>query len=158
MPFVYDLSLATAGNLTTSGTPATETDAIFVKGGSAGRLVLITEFNVIGKVAAGTTLTGIAFRGVGFATASTSGTGITPRPRDITAQAAKATAASRPTAGSTRINRWVVGSGAGGPVGWWAKDDDHAIKLESGYAGSFDIFDVSGVASMVYEMSLVLEE
>jgi hypothetical protein len=157
MPFVYDISLATAGNLTTSGTPATETDAMFLKAGS-GRNAMLTEFSAIGKAAAETSITGIAFRCCRFATASTSGTGITPQARDVGAQAAKATCASRPTAGSTRTNRWIVGAGSGGPTGWWAPTPDHYLVLEAGYAGSFDIMDVSGVASKVYEPSAVLIE
>lgn len=157
MPFVYDISLATAGNLTTSGSTNTEVDAFFIKAGS-GRNANLTEFNAIGKAAAVTSITGIAFRCCRFATASTSGTSITPNPRDPGAQAAKATSASRPTAGSTRLNRWVVGAGSGGPTGWWAPTPDHYLTLEAGYAGSYDVMDVCGVASQVYEFSAVLME
>jgi len=157
MPFVYDISLATQGNLTTSGTPNTETDAMFVKAGT-GRHVAFTEWNAIGKAAAATSITGIAFRARRYGTASTSGTSITPNPRDPGAQACKATCASRPTAGSTVLNRWVIGIGNGGPNGWWAPGPDHYLILESGAAHSYDVMDVSGVASQVYEFSAVIIE
>lgn len=157
MPLFYDVSLATQGNLTTNGTPNTETDAMFVKAGS-GRDCHLTEFNAGGKAAAATSITGIAFRCRRFATASTSGTSMTPSPRDVGAQAAKCTSASRPTAGSTATNRWVITCGNGGPNGWWAPTPDHYLKLEAGYAGSFDVFDISGVASQTYEFSAVVME
>jgi hypothetical protein len=93
-----------------------------------------------------------------FATASTAGTGITPTPKDPGMQAAKATAASRPTAGATRVNRIVFGCGAAGPGGWVAPNPDSLEVLEGGGALSIDGMDSSGTASMNYEFSAEIVE
>lgn len=151
MPMVYTLSLATAGNLTTSGTPATETDAFFVKAGV--RNVALQAVYVIGKGAGLTAISGISFRLVKFTTASTVGTAMTPSPKDPGMQAAKHTAASRPTAGTTRVNHIVFGCGAAGPGGWVAPNPDSVLLLEGGGGLSIDMFDVSGTASLAYEFS-----
>jgi hypothetical protein len=156
MPFVYDLSLATPGNLTTNGTPATETDALFVKAGA--RDVYWQSMSVIGKAAAATTLSGIAFRLFTLSTASTAGTGITPTKKDPGAQAAKATSASRPTIGSTRLNRLVFGCGVSSQGGFVARDQQSMVMLEAAGAFSMDVADVSGTASLPYEFSAEIVE
>ena len=156
MPFVYDLSLATPGNLTTNATPNTETDALFVKAGA--RDVYWQSMSVIGKSAAATTLSGISFRLVKWGTASTSGTGITPTAKDPGAQSAKATSASRPTIGSTRTNRLVFGCGVTGPGGFVARDQQSMVMLEAAGAPSMDVLDVSGTASLPYEFSAEIVE
>ena len=156
MPMVYSLSLATAGNLTTSGTPATETDTFFVKAGV--RNCALQSMYVIGKGAGLTALSGISFRIIKFTTASTAGTTMTPTPKDPGSQAAKATSASRPTAGSTRVNRLVFGCGAAGPGGWQAMNVDSVELLEGGGALSIDSMDISGTASMVFEFSAEIVE
>ena len=156
MPMVYTVTPATPANLTTSATPATETDAFFVKAGT--RNVALQSVYVIGKGAGLTAISGIAFRLAKFATASTAGTAITPTPKDPGMQAAKSTAASRPTAGTTRTNHVVFGCGAAGPGGWVAPNPDSVIPLEGSAAGSIDMFDVSGTASLSYEFSAEVVE
>ncbi len=101
MPFIYTVALATPGNLTTNGSANTETETFFVKAGS-GRNVGVQKVDVQGKGAGLTAISGIAFRLNKWSTASTAGTSVTPAPRDPGMQAAKATAATRPTSGSTR--------------------------------------------------------
>jgi hypothetical protein len=157
MPMVYTWSLATAGNLTTNATPATETDAIFVKAGSS-RQALITKIDAVGKAAALTAISSIAFRHAKLATASTAGTAITPSPTDKGMQAAVSTMASRPTIGATRTNRSVWGIGAGSGNTWWTRDNDSFEELDAGAANSFDVIDVSGTASLTYEISGELRE
>lgn len=156
MPMVYTVSLATAGNLTTSATPATETDTFFVKAGV--RNVALQSMYVVGKGAGLTALSGISFRIIKFTTASTAGTGMTPTPKDPGSQAAKATSASRPTAGTTRVNRLVFGCGAAGPGGWQAMNADSVELLEGGGALSIDSMDVSGTASLPFEFSAEIVE
>lgn len=151
MPFVYNLALATSGNLTTSGTANTEVDAFFVKAGSS-RPVWLRAINLIGKGAGLTALSGIAMRIAKFATASTAGTAITPQPTDG-ARAAVHTSASRPTVGTTRTNHMSLGCGAAGPGGWAALDQEGAIALDAGAAGSIDGLDASGTVSLAYEFS-----
>lgn len=153
---VYSLSLATAGNLTTNATPNTETDAFFVKAGV--RNVSLQSVYVIGKGAGLTAITGLSFRLIKFTTASTAGTGITPTPKDPGGQASKCTAASRPTAGATRVNRVVFGCGAAGPGGWVAPNPDSVELLEGGGALSIDMMDSAGLASMAYEFSAEVVE
>lgn len=156
MPMIYTISLATAGNLTTSATPATETDTFFVKAGV--RNVALQAVYVLGKGAGLTALSGIGFRIIKLTTASTGGTTMTPSPKDPGMQAAKATSASRPTIGSTRINHLVFGCGAAGPGGWVAPNLDSCLLLEGGGGLSIDCVDVSGTASMVFEFSAEITE
>lgn len=151
MPLVYTVTPATPGDLTTNATPATETDAFFIKAGV--RNVALQSVYVIGKGAGLTAISGIAFRLCKFTTASTSGTSITGEPKDPGMQACKFTAASRPTAGTTRKNHVVFGCGAAGPGGWVAPNPDSVIQLEGGGALSIDMFDISGTASLKYEFS-----
>ncbi len=156
MPMVYSFSLATAGDLTTSATPATESNAMFLKAGV--RNSALKALYVQGKGASLASLTGIIFRLIKFGTASTGGTGITPTPKDPGMQAAKATMASRPSSGSTRVNRITFGCGGAGPGGWAAMDADSVELLEGGGALSLDLMDASGVASMKYEFSGEMQE
>ena len=156
MPMVYSFSLATAGNLTTNATPNTETDTFFLKSGT-GRTCGLQSVYVIGKGAGLTSISGISFRMVRFATASTAGTGMTPAPKDTGMQAAKCTMASRPTAGTTRTNRIVFGCGAAGPGGWVAPNPD-SVEVNDTTAGSIDVFDISGTASLNFEFSGELVE
>ncbi len=156
MPFVYTGSLATAGNLTTNGTANTETDAFFVKAGA--RDVALLSCQLGGKGAGLTAISGIAARFIKFGTASTAGTGITPNPVDPGSQAAKATSASRPTAGTTRTNHHVQTFGAAGPGGFVAEADDAAMRLEAAGAPSIDMMDISGTVSLPYEFSYKIKE
>lgn len=151
MPMVYSSSLATAGNLATNATPNTETDAFFLKAGV--RNAALQACYLMGKGAGLTAISGIIMRIIKFTTASTGGTGITPTPKDPGMQAAKATAASAPTAGATRVNRITFGCGAAGPGGWVAPNPDSVELLEGGGALSIDGMSASGTASLNYELS-----
>ncbi len=155
MPMVYEVSLATAGVLTT-GTSNTETDAWFIKAGV--RNAYLTSVRVQGKANAATTISGISFRVIKLATASTAGTAITPAPRDPGMQASKATSASRPTIGATRTQHVIFGCGKAGPGGWVAETPDHKIVMEGGGAFSTDMIDVSTEAALTYEFSASFEE
>jgi hypothetical protein len=152
MPMIYTLSLATAGDLTTNVTPATETETFFVKAGV--RNAWLQAMYLIGKGAGLSAISGIAIRLIKWTTASTAGTTITPTPKDPGMQAAKQTAASRPTSGATRVNRLVFGCGAAGPGGWVAPNPDSVEQLEGGGALSLSGMDISGTASLKFEMSL----
>jgi hypothetical protein len=157
MPMVYTTSLATAGNLTTNGSANVETDAFFLKPGAT-RSAYLQAIYVAGKGAGLTAISGISFRVIKFATASTAGTGMTPSPKDPGMQAAAATAASRPTAGATRTNHLAFGCGAAGPGGWIAPNQDSMIVAPAGNAGSIDMMDSSGTVSLAYEFSFEHQE
>lgn len=153
---VYRVALATAGNTTTNATPATENETMFVKAGV--RNAALQAFYAMGKGAGLTAISGIIHRIINWATASTSGTGITPKPSDPGMQAAKATAASAPTAGSTRTQHMSIGCGAAGPGGWVAPNPDSLILLEGGGAPSIDALNASGTASLPFEWSAEFQE
>lgn len=151
MPMIYTLSPATPGNTATSGTANTEVDVFFMKAGV--RNAALQAMYVLGKGAGLTAISGISFRVCKFATGSTAGTAITATPKDPGMQAAKQTAASAPTAGTTRTNHVIFGCGAAGPGGWVAPNPDSVIQLEGGGAFSVDAFSVSGTSSLNFEWS-----
>ena len=148
---VYTLTLATAGNTTTNGTANTENETFFVKPGV--RNVVLQAMQVIGKGAGLTSISGIVHRIIRWGTASTSGTGITPAPKDPGNQAAKCTAASGPTAGTTRLNKEIFGCGAAGPGAWTAPNQDSGELQEGGAATSIDAVNSSGTISLAFEWS-----
>jgi hypothetical protein len=150
--FVYGLSLATPGNLATSSTANTEVATFTTKPGTA-RNVALQAMYACGKGAGLTAISGIMHRIVSFATASTSGTAITPTPRDPGAQAAKQTAASGQTLGSGRTNHICFGHGAAGPGGWVAPNVDSMPIQPASSIGSIDAINVSGTASLNFEFS-----
>lgn len=150
MPFVY--SVDAAAELTTNVTPATVTETLFIKAGA--RDVALQDLSVIGKGAGLTSISGIAFRVKKWTTASTAGTGITPGVRDPGAQAAKHTAASRPTAGTGGGQTLQgFGCGAAGPGGWVFPNPQSMPLLEAAGAPSISVDDISGTASMKFEIS-----
>ena len=153
---VYRSSLATAGNLTTNATPNTETEAFFLKAGV--RNAAFAAISMLGKGAGLTQLSGIVMRIIKWATASTGGTAITPAPVDPGMQAAKATAASRPTSGSTRTNGLITGCSGTNLGGWTKPNADAGIVLEGSSAFSVSGMDASGTASLNYEFSFDHEE
>jgi hypothetical protein len=159
--FVYETSLATPGSSATSGTPGTETDAIFFKPASAipSRTIGLQSVFVIGKGAGLSVISGIAFRIVHFATASTGGTSATPTPKDPSAPAATASAATGGSVGSTRVNHAIFGCGAAGPGQWVARDQDSVITCpNASTTPSLDVLAVSGTASLNYEFATEHQE
>ncbi len=154
MPFIYDISLGTAGNTTTNASANTESATFSIKAGAAN--VGLKSMYVIGKGAGLTAISGIAHRLVHFATASTAGTAITPAPKDSRLQgllAAKATVVSGQTVGTTRTNKVIFGCGAAGPGGWVAPDVDSWESLIASGADSLDALNVSGTVSLPFEWS-----
>lgn len=153
--FVY--GVAPAANQTTSGTPNTEVDALFVAAGV--RNVAYQAIYVCGKGAGLTAISGIAFRVKHWTTASTAGSAITPKPRDPGAQASKATAASGPTQGSGGgAYHLAFGCGAAGPGGWVAPNPDSMPLIEGGSGDSLDVYSASATASLNFELSAEIVE
>lgn len=151
MPMIYDLSLATPGTLTTNATPNTETETFFFKAGT--RNAWFQSMTVGGRGGGLTAITGLVFRLIRWGTASTAGTTITPTPADPGMQAAKMTAASRPTSGTTRLNKVIFTCGAAGPGGFVAPNPDSVGLLEGSGAQSISCMDAAGLASMAFEWS-----
>ncbi|HEU4727674.1 MAG TPA: hypothetical protein VFT22_07290 [Kofleriaceae bacterium] len=159
MPFVYTDQLATPGNLTTSGTPNTETEAFFLKPGST-RSLYLAAVQIGGKGGGVTQLSGISLRVFKWGTASTAGTALSIVAKDASMPAATITGSSRPTSGTTRTNAGpIVTCGATSPgVPWVALNPDHMVSLAAGNAGSISAMDSGAVASMPYEFSLEHQE
>jgi hypothetical protein len=159
MPFVYTtFTKSVADPFTTSATPLTEIDSVFIKPGTA-RQIAIILLQVLGRAAGATTLSGIAYRLKRWTTtASSGGTAITPAPHDPLAPAASATAAGL-SAGVTSgtggpVMVALAGSGVGGPGGWAARDADSANVVDAAAAQSVDLFVASGTASLSYEAAI----
>ena len=153
---VYRSSLATAGTLTTNATPNTETEAFFLKPGA--RNVTFAAISMIGKGAGLTQLSGIVMRIIKWGTASTAGTSITPQPVDPGMQAATATAASRPTSGTTRTNGLITGCSGTNLGGWTMPNVDAGIVCQGSAANCVSGLDASGTASLNYEFSFDSQE
>lgn len=156
MTMVYESSLATAGNLTTNGTPNTETETWFLKAGAAN--AYLQAVSILGKAAGLTQLSGIVLRIIKWGTASTGGTGITPSPADQGYQAATATAASRPVSGTTRTNRQITGCGVSSLGGWTSPNPETYEKLQGSGAPSISAMDAAGTASLNFEFSFTHRE
>jgi hypothetical protein len=160
--FVYTTSPATPGSSSTSATPNTETDAIYLKPAAAVpvRSPAIQRVDVIGKAAALTAISSIAFRIAHFTTASTGGTAATPTPKDVGSPAATAVASTGGTISSTgRVNHAIFGCGAGGPGGWQALNADSVISAPAeSTQPSVDLLAVSGTASLNYEFAVEHQE
>lgn len=160
MPFIY--GVAPGVNFTTSATPNTEIDALFIKPGT--RNVNLTSSQVQGKGANLTSLSGIMQRVKKWTTtAASGGSAITPSPRDPGAQAAKATA-GQASAGVTPgtggpVLQLAFGCSASGPGSWsWLNNPDVAVTLEGSANQSIDVFNISGVASLLFELSVDIME
>jgi hypothetical protein len=150
--YYYGFALATPGNLTSNATPATETDAIFLKAATSNTAGLVRA-DIVGKKAGGTTLDSVNIRMCRFTTGSTAGTGITPTPEGGADQvAAAATMASRPTAGSVRQELGVFGASWAGPGGWAALNEQAVHRVRGNSGDSIDLLDVSSTASVTYEI------
>ena len=162
MPFIYMIPThSVAAAFTTSATPDTEIDAMFVKPGT--RTIALLAMRVGGKGAGLTALSGIAYRLKKYTTTSAAGgTAITPAPSDPGAQAAKMTAGGA-TAGVTvgtggPVFQMGCTSGAAGPGAATAVTPDAAKTLEGAANQSIDLFVSSGTASMKYEAELDVQD
>lgn len=147
---------------TTNATPLTANDCFFIKSGAT-RNVNLQALYLAGRGAGLTAISGISFRiEKWFTTASSGGTGITPAPRDVGAQAAKSTAgfgAATVTSGTGGPTLMLsIGCGAAGPGGWIAPNPDSQPVLEAAASQSLDGFCVSGTASLSFEMSAEVTE
>lgn len=150
--WVYEVSLATAGNFTTNATAATEMGVYSTKPGLAS--VGWQSMSLIGKGAGLTAISGIGIRLCTFTTASTSGTAANASPARILGTAATQTSVSGQTISSTgRQNTKSFGCGAAGPGGWVVPNEDSMVRLQGSSVGSIDTLDVSGTVSLVFEAS-----
>jgi hypothetical protein len=160
--FVYLTTLATAESTTstaamytTNGTANTTTDHVRLLTGST-RGAGIQACYVVGRGAGLTAISGISLRFMRFATASTSGTAASVRPRDPGAQAAVTTGFTLPTIGATPTLQVAFGCGAAGPGGWVAPNPDSVIYLVAGGGanGNVDLLSGSGTVSLPFDATI----
>lgn len=157
--FVYNSQSAVVStNFTTSGTANTEVDHCFLKPGT--RNLGVQSLTVGGKGAGLTSLSGIAYRLKKYpTTASSGGTAVTPSPKDVGMQAAKATCGMSASAGVTAGTGTAVFlggcySGAAGPGAWAALNPDSLPTLEGSDNKSIDLYTSSGTISLNFEFNL----
>lgn len=143
----------------TSATPNTEIDVYSVKPGSS-RMTSVYNFRGQGRGAGLTALSGISLNLKDWTTASTLGSALTPTPNDKGNTVAAVSVPRIGTGGGVNavtpgsggpLYRGGFGMGASGPGGWVAANPDAYIAMNAGYAGSLDIYSLSGLASMLYE-------
>jgi hypothetical protein len=153
--FVYNTVIAasesttsTAAMYTTSAVANTLVDHLrFLT--AAGRAGSIQSCFIGGRIAAGTSITGISIRFLRFATASTAGTAASLRPRDPSAPTAVMTAFTAPTIGATPTLQVAFNCGASSGGGWTALNPDSVIYLAPGGGASGNVDMVSGTAGTV---------
>ena len=159
--FIYNTTLATAESTTVTspmytrnGTANTTTDHIRWLTVSP-RACALQAFYVVGRGAGLTAISGISFRVLRFATASTVGTAASIRPRDPGSPAAVTTAFTLPTIGATPTLQLAFGSGAAGPGGWVAPNPDSVIYLATagGANGNADLVSGSGTVSLNFDLT-----
>jgi hypothetical protein len=165
MPFVFDLSLAAAGNTLTNAAANTESSVFTCATAAALPSNTVGLFAVFvgGKGTGLTSITGIAYRIILLTTASATagGTAITPRPATVGAPAATSVVFSTVTTiGATgRTNHCVFTSGAAGPGGWVAANPDAVAVLKpTATAGSIDLVSASGGSALPFEWSAQIQE
>lgn len=160
--FVYQTTLATAESttvmtpmFTTNSSANTTTDHIRWLTVSP-RPANIQACYVIGRGGGLTTISGISFRFMRFATASTVGTAASIRQRDPGAQNAITTAFTLPTIGSTPTLQLTFGCGAAGPGGWVSPNPDSVIYLATGGGanGNVDLLSGSATVSLNFDASV----
>lgn len=167
MPFVYGFNSKTlAENFSTSATPNTGIDFMFIKPGAT-RMVNLLAFGVQGKGAGLTALSGIAFRfSIWFTTSSSAGTSLAPAAVNHVAPAIAATSSGGTSGGTAAVTSGTggptqkggCGCGASGPGGWVAPNPDAMISLDGGANMSIDVFSASGTASMNFEFAGQIQE
>ena len=159
MPFIYDVSLATPGALTTNGTTNVETDTFSIKA-AAGRDTFLKKLAFGGRANGVNVLSGIEMRMMKLATASTAGTGMTPSKTDASLPAARGVCISRPTIGTTRTNHgvFVCGVSTAGGFDFHSSDRDSMMMVEAGAANSIDGADVCTAVSIPFSFSLQILE
>ena len=144
---------------TCSGTPTTEIDVYSMKPGSS-RMTSVYAVRGQGRGAGLTALSGILLNFKDWTTGSTAGSTLTPTPNDKGNTVAAASVVRIGTGGGVNavtpgtggpLYRGGFGFGGSGSSGWTAANPDAALAMNAAYAGSLDIFSLSGTASLPYD-------
>lgn len=155
-------SLMNSTTYSTSATPSTEIDVFSMKPGTT-RCTNVYALRAQGRGAGLTALTGITLAFKDWTTASTAGTALTPSANDKGNTIAAATVPRIGTGGGVNavtpgtggpLYRGGCGMGGSGPGGWVAANPDAQLGMNAAYAGSLDLYSVSGTASMLYDFTV----
>jgi hypothetical protein len=143
---------------TTNATANTANDCFYIVPGSS-RSVGIKTIYPTGRGATLTAISGISYRLEKWTTtASSGGTSITPTPDESGYAAASHTAgfsASTVTSGTGGPTLLLsIGSGTTSPGNWQAPSFEEGYRLYAGQTQSMDIWNISGAASLVFELSV----
>lgn len=135
-----------------SGTPLTEVGVWSMKPGV--RSCWVQSAFVCGRQAAYTSLTALVFRMRHHATASTSGSAITPTPAQNGYAAAVTVIRTGQTAGATLTNGPIFACGPASPYTWMPANEMSQESVDGGAAASLDLWGACGVASLIYEWAV----
>jgi len=142
-----------AQGLTSNASSATETDHLRYLTGST-RAASIMQVIISARNA---TVGGGSMRLRRFSTASTSGSAITPAPKDPGGQAAVTTAFTAPTAGSTPTQVGSVGFSQTGAQGFWgASEPNDALMMNAngGANGNLDFVSICNGTSVPFDLTV----
>lgn len=128
MPFFYNIT--PTSDVATSSSANTAVDHLRTL--TVGRDVYVTGMYLVGKGQAQTSITGIQVYLQRMSTASSSGSSITPAPRNSDYPSATLTAFTGPTIGTTANIQLTIGMMSSGVGGWVQPDPDAAIFLVNG--------------------------
>jgi len=158
--FVYGVT--NAALVTTNAVVNTLNDFAFMKPGATGRGARMVKIDLIGRAGSLTSISGIAIRVNKWFTTASTGSAITPTPKDRTAPAATATAGmsattvTSGTGGPTALG--VCGCGAAGPGGWVARDQDDGYELNAADTQSIDLNNIAATVSLAFECAFDISE
>ena len=145
MPFYYSIE----NTHTTSGTAATEADAIRTTSGST-RTMLVSRLGVGASGAAQDNQ--FMLKAWRMSVASTAGSAVTPKPNDQSSPASAFTAQTAPTIGTKETNAAkILAFNSRAFVQWAAQNPDECIALPAGGGanGNIDLLDEQAAGSAV---------
>lgn len=153
MPFYYSAALY---GLTTNVTAGAETDHLQLLTG-AGAAAMLSGLFAVGR---NVTVGGGGIRVRRYATISTGGTPVTPRPANPRSPAAATAANSGPTAGATATDLMEMAVSQTGGGGWTALEPDDAFEMSPGGGanGNIDLLSVMASASMTIDLTAKFSE
>ena len=154
-------SITPTADVTTSSSANTLVDELRIL--TVGNDFYLSRVDLVGKGQAQTSITGVQVDLIRYGTASTTGTAITPQPRNPRSAAAVTTPFTGPTAGTTLKYQWAGGMMSSGQGGFQAIDPllQDAIYLVNGGGanGNLDLEDeTEGTVALKYHYTILFNE
>ena len=158
---MYYYSDDPGATITSNATPSTANDCAFYKPGAT-RTMWLKMISLTGAMASLTAISNIRIRLENWtSTASSGGTAITPTPKGSGTQAATHTAGYGTTVTSGTggpLLKGMIGAGATSPNIWAPPNLDEFLDLPAAATQSIDVFNVSALASCVFEIEATVAE